>query len=231
MFGLKSLRCLARPHSLCPLSRCFSSLGTQRLEEGTLISFLTITTLTDPHNRLLYVLGWGGYLSSLLKDFVCISRPHSPPVTRLSRCHIATWSIPLLTLLLPATSFHHLEYGMPSTHTANSISAALFLHALASTCNFSPLVRLFVNVSLPIYAGSVVVGRIYCGMHSISDCVVGMLLGCFTFALNVYIGESLETLMANSSSICKLYPEIPVSLSDLTLHISTVPVAVVTLRE
>ena len=50
-----------------------------------------------------------------------------------------------------------------------------------------------------MYSGSVVLGRIYCGMHSISDCVVGGLLGILTFVVHDLFGEDLELYMNNPS--------------------------------
>ncbi|KAJ7859281.1 hypothetical protein B0H13DRAFT_2672349 [Mycena leptocephala] len=60
---------------------------------------------------LIVVLCLGIYFTSVAKDLFCSPRPFAPPVTRMT---IGT---------------HHLEYGMPSTHSANSVSLALFFFA------------------------------------------------------------------------------------------------------
>ena len=44
----------------------------------------SMTTLTNPTERLLTVLAFGVYLSSFVKDLICSPRPFAPPVTRLS---------------------------------------------------------------------------------------------------------------------------------------------------
>lgn len=84
---------------------------------------------------------------------MCLPRPLSPPVHRLS--------------MSKSTS---LEYGFPSTHSTNSISVALFV--VAVTCeSVSPETRALIKLGAIVYAGSVVMGRIYCGMHSITGTV------------------------------------------------------------
>lgn len=92
---------------------------------------------------------------------------------------------------------------MPSTHTANCISAALFMHDIASQSQLSGTLKLLADGLILIYAGSVVLGRVYCGMHGLSDCVAGAILGCFTFAVNSYLGDSLENWMINPSLFSK----------------------------
>jgi membrane-associated phospholipid phosphatase len=62
-----------------------------------------------------------------------------------------------------------LEYGFPSTHSTNSISVALFLISIACE-KLSPEspARLITVIACAIYAVSVVFGRIYCGMHTVT---------------------------------------------------------------
>lgn len=101
---------------------------------------------------------FGVFLSGFVKDFMCLPRPLSPPVHRLS--------------MSKSTS---LEYGFPSTHSTNSISVALFV--VAVTCeSVNPETRALIKLGAIVYAGSVVMGRIYCGMHSITDVVGGSIL-------------------------------------------------------
>jgi membrane-associated phospholipid phosphatase len=62
-----------------------------------------------------------------------------------------------------------LEYGFPSTHSTNSISVALYLIAVA--CDSLPQespARMLCILCAMFYAVSVVFGRIYCGMHTIT---------------------------------------------------------------
>jgi hypothetical protein len=62
-----------------------------------------------------------------------------------------------------------LEYGFPSTHSTNSISVALFLISIAceKLAPESPA-RMITTFGCAFYAFSVVFGRVYCGMHSVT---------------------------------------------------------------
>ncbi|KAF8318649.1 hypothetical protein DL93DRAFT_2095035 [Clavulina sp. PMI_390] len=141
------------------------------------------------------LLAAGVYLSSLIKDSICCPRPFAPPVTRLTM------------------GDHHLEYGFPSTHSTNSISMALYLFtllvqhwrsaaALAVTegvpAGFSiltPGVFEGATFLLGVYAFSIVYGRIYCAMHSFTDCVVGVSLGTAIWAGQYFLGSMFDHWM------------------------------------
>jgi dihydrosphingosine 1-phosphate phosphatase len=60
-----------------------------------------------------------------------------------------------------------LEYGFPSTHSTNAVSVALYCLTLLETANhgLSNVNKILLQCLACLYAISVVVGRIYCGMH------------------------------------------------------------------
>ena len=102
-------------------------------EESESARFCFIITLAKVHPRFFsfrpcYVLACGVYLSSFLKDMVCSPRPYAPPVARLCKGQTISSYVPRLISRL-AVGNHHLEYGFPSTHSANCVSMALFLGA------------------------------------------------------------------------------------------------------
>ncbi|PBK71680.1 acid phosphatase/Vanadium-dependent haloperoxidase [Armillaria solidipes] len=99
---------------------------------------------------LLMILALGGYASSSCKDLFCSPRPFSPPVTRLT------------------LRDHHLEYGFPSTHTTQSSSIALYF-LLHVPPEYRPHIYL--------YAFTIIFGRLYTGMHTFTDVVIGCILG------------------------------------------------------
>lgn len=88
---------------------------------------------------------------------------------------------------------------MPSTHTANSISVALFLYLLIAEGEhgLSVLALFLVNSLIALYAGSVMLGRVYCGMHSFLDCAAGAALGCSTVIVYRYAGVWIEMQLVN----------------------------------
>jgi len=60
-----------------------------------------------------------------------------------------------------------LEYGFPSTHSTNAVSVALYCLTMLETSDhgLSSVFKAFLQCTAWIYAASVVMGRIYCGMH------------------------------------------------------------------
>ncbi|KAL9935556.1 hypothetical protein V8E36_005904 [Tilletia maclaganii] len=158
---------------------------------------------------LINVLAMGVYTTSALKDLVCVPRPFSPPVVRLS------------------VGTHHLEYGFPSTHSANAVSIALYCYlwivdyrsaaAQAGQGGSGWLDSWLWEIFLSYYALSVVGGRIYAGMHSLTDCVAGSVMG----ALITLVQWWLFPLMEH----CLNIPDwrvpafiIPVGLAMVTFH-------------
>ncbi|KAJ7150857.1 sphingosine-1-phosphate phosphatase [Mycena crocata] len=146
-----------------------SALGTHTFFM-TFLPMLFFFGYDELGRGLIVVLCLGIYFTSVAKDLFCSPRPFAPPVTRLT---IGT---------------HHLEYGMPSTHSTNSVSLALFffahIHDLAfPTSGAAPTLSLpayaGLTAALALYASSIVFGRLYTAMHSFSDCAVGVLLGFY----------------------------------------------------
>ncbi|KAL7009327.1 Long-chain base-1-phosphate phosphatase [Cystobasidiomycetes sp. EMM_F5] len=128
---------------------------------------------------LLNVLSAGVYLASVFKDLFCVPRPYTPPVERLS------------------ISSHGLEYGFPSTHSTNAVSISLlfanvFLRAYPNAPAWATGAVLCLCGA---YAISVVTGRLYCGMHSLMDCVAGSLLGTAIFVAYIRLEPLLEDFL------------------------------------
>ncbi|KAH7882264.1 hypothetical protein F5I97DRAFT_1931462 [Phlebopus sp. FC_14] len=157
---------------------------------------------------LIFVLASGVYFSSFIKDLVCSPRPLAPPVTRLT---IGT---------------HHLEYGFPSTHSTNSVSMAFFIfghvhHAYTQYSAMSDITYYISCALLALYAISIVFGRLYTGMHSFTDCGVGVTLGAAIWAAYVVMGDTYERWLASGSWIVPC-TTIPVCL--LLVHFHPQPV-------
>ncbi|KAH9025939.1 hypothetical protein EDB85DRAFT_2292021 [Lactarius pseudohatsudake] len=134
------------------------------------------------------LLAFGVNMSSYLKDLVYSPRPYAPPVVRLT------------------VGDHHLEYDLPSTHSTNSTSMALFLGAhvydlhrtgALSTAAFATWV-----VVLFIYVFSIVVGRLYTGMHGFIDCSVGIVLGIISRSLQHLVMPEVEKWVQSSDWSC-----------------------------
>ncbi|KAF8325770.1 phosphatidic acid phosphatase type 2/haloperoxidase [Cantharellus anzutake] len=190
-----------------------SSLGTHTFFM-TILPALFFFGYAKTGRGIVNVLALGVYFSSLVKDLICSPRPFAPPVTRL------------------VMGSHHLEYGFPSTHTTNSISMALYLYtilrqyrpSLAANTDFtvvSPITYSLTCGILIIYAVSIVFGRLYCAMHSFSDCIMGVALGTAIWAAQVVFGDVFDDWLMTKSWIV---PFVIISLGLFMVHQHAEPV-------
>ncbi|TPX40510.1 hypothetical protein SeMB42_g05961 [Synchytrium endobioticum] len=132
---------------------------------------------------LVIILALGVYITGLLKDWLCLPRPPSPPLVRLS-----------------ASSSAHLEYGFPSTHAANAVSVSLYSLAYllvyvwpsAQWTVAQWLVQCAGTLVLVGYGVLVPLSRIYTGMHSLTDVVGGCVCGAAIAAAYMAVLDPFE---------------------------------------
>ena len=106
------------------------------------------------------------YLGNVAKDWLCLPRPASPPVRRLSR-----------------NPSHGEEYGFPSSHAMTSVFMSLMCSFYL--CTYSSLSTAAISVSLlafGLYGSCICLSRLYCGMHFITDVTAGVVFGFMIFA-------------------------------------------------
>lgn len=126
---------------------------------------------------LVNLLAAGVIVSGFIKDILCLPRPMSPPLKRITMSGSAA-----------------LEYGFPSTHSTNAVSVALYaIHVLNSDWGntLSSSTRQLWIWGFYIYAVSIAFGRLYCGMHGFVDVVCGSALGAFLTSMQIQYGERL----------------------------------------
>ena len=130
------------------------------------------------------VLATGVFFSGCLKDLWCMPRPLSPPLHRITMSSSAT-----------------LEYGFPSTHSTNAVSVALYIIVLLSSSEtpIEPSWRTYLQLTAYFYALSIVLGRLYCGMHGFLDVVIGSSLGAFLSVLQFGFGQAFDDMIYSSS--------------------------------
>ncbi|KAL5521565.1 LCB3 [Sanghuangporus sanghuang] len=172
-----------------------SSLGTHTFFMIALPA-LFFFGFADIGRGLVFVLATGVYVSSFIKDLICVPRPYVPPVARLT------------------IGSHHLEYGFPSTHSTNSVSIALYIyqlihiHYFTSSPSIATTTYIFSCIFLLFYVFSIVLGRVYTGMHSLVDCVAGVTLGILVWTVHALYWGSIETWLARMH----WYPPMLISL-------------------
>ncbi|KAJ8130716.1 hypothetical protein O1611_g2915 [Lasiodiplodia mahajangana] len=126
---------------------------------------------------LVHILASGVFFTGFIKDFFSLPRPLSPPLHRITMSGSAA-----------------LEYGFPSTHSANAVSVAVYaILCLRSPENaFQPSTKLALEALSYFYAVSIVLGRLYCGMHGFVDVIIGSIMGAVITLVEFYYGPPLE---------------------------------------
>lgn len=120
---------------------------------------------------MVYILGYSIYVSGFFKDFWCLPRPQSPPLHRIT-----------------LSAYTALEYGAPSSHSANATGVTiLLLWKTWSSSNFTLPVKLGCSFLSLFYYFTLVVGRIYCGMHGLLDIISGAIIGIVCFAVQILV--------------------------------------------
>ncbi|XP_071399284.1 sphingosine-1-phosphate phosphatase 1 [Centroberyx affinis] len=137
--------------------------------------------------RLIMVWVWVMYLGQCTKDVIGWSRPASPPVVKVEM-------------------FYNSEYSMPSTHAMSGTAIPFSLFFLTYGRWEYPFILGF---SLALcWCLLVCVSRIYMGMHSILDVMVGVL---YSVLILLFFLPALD-LIDNFNLTCRYAPLIIISL-------------------
>ncbi|KAL8769473.1 MAG: hypothetical protein Q9209_004534 [Squamulea sp. 1 TL-2023] len=144
---------------------------------------------TDLGRGLVHVLASGVFFTSFVKDLLCLPRPLSPPLSRIS--------------MSPSVS---LEYGFPSTHSTNAVSIAVYavLMLRSSSSDINPTLKNTLEIISYFYATSIVLGRLYCGMHGFLDVLVGAVLGALLSVIQCLYGGILDDFIFQGPAMAPL---------------------------
>ncbi|KAL2823306.1 phosphatidic acid phosphatase type 2/haloperoxidase [Aspergillus cavernicola] len=133
---------------------------------------------------MVHLLASGVFFSGFIKDLLCLPRPLSPPLQRITMSGSAA-----------------LEYGFPSTHSTNAVSVAVYaLYLLNSPeATLSHGLNLFLQSITYLYVTSIVLGRLYCGMHGFFDVVIGSTLGVLLAILHYTCESAIDQYVLSGS--------------------------------
>jgi hypothetical protein len=94
-----------------------------------------------------------------------------------------------------------LEYGFPSTHSANAASVAVYaLFAIHSPdCQLQESTKLILEITSYAYAFSITIGRLYCGMHGFVDVIIGSIIGVLISVIECVYGARIDHFLHSSS--------------------------------
>ena len=132
---------------------------------------------------LVIVLGLGIYFTGFIKDLLCLPRPKSPPLKRLTMSHYTSQ-----------------EYGCPSSHSANAIAVSLVLSLHIYHSSLSSYGKIILYFLLICYFLTMLIGRLYCGMHGLVDVIIGSLIGAIIFILRYLTINYHDILILNNNS-------------------------------
>ena len=133
---------------------------------------------------MVHILASGVFFTGVLKDLMCLPRPLSPPLKRITM-----------------SDHTSLEYGFPSTHSTNAMSVVVYaLFSLpSSTFSTHPIARLLLWILLFFYAVSIILGRLYCGMHGFFDVFIGGSIGAVLSMVECFYGKTLDDFIHTGS--------------------------------
>ncbi|ERF74279.1 hypothetical protein EPUS_01966 [Endocarpon pusillum Z07020] len=131
---------------------------------------------SDLGRGMVHILASGVFFSGFIKDLWCLPRPLSPPLQRITMSGSAA-----------------LEYGFPSTHSTNAVSVAVYaLYLLNTNSSLSPKINILLQAISYFYASSIVLGRLYCGMHGFFDVIIGSMLGAAISFVQCTYGDVID---------------------------------------
>ncbi|KAL6301478.1 hypothetical protein BKA93DRAFT_797667 [Sparassis latifolia] len=192
-----------------------SSLGTHTFFM-IMIPALFFFGHMDFGRRLIMVLALGVYTTSFIKDLMCSPRPYAPPVTRLmlGNHHLeygfpsthCTNSVSIALMFFSVLRELYVTPVLPSSPafvngaelTQNATEVIADILTQAEETVVSSMTYYVLSFVLLVYVFSIVYGRLYTGMHSFTDCTVGVIMGVFVYGIDVVFGAHLDALITNN---------------------------------
>ncbi|MCO5568330.1 hypothetical protein L7F22_022029 [Adiantum nelumboides] len=138
--------------------------------------------------QLTLLMAFSIYVGNCVKDTFSAPRPPCPPVRRFT----ATES----------EKDFALEYGLPSSHTINTIclSGYLLLY-LISNLDITGFYLALLAFLFATVTALTILGRLYLGMHSPIDVIAGMVIGVLLLIFWSCIDDSLDTFIVSGSNV------------------------------
>lgn len=140
------------------------------------------------------------YLGNTIKDMVSAPRPSSPPVRRIT----ATKD----------EEDNALEYGLPSSHTLNTVClSGYLLHYVLSYIQYEDVSMKFVGLALVcLFVGLIGLGRIYLGMHSLIDIIGGLGIGLVILAFWLTVHEHVDNFIVSGQNVTSFWAALSILL-------------------
>ncbi|KAL3623805.1 hypothetical protein CASFOL_032621 [Castilleja foliolosa] len=133
------------------------------------------------------------YIGNTIKDVVSAPRPKCPPVRRIT----ATKD----------EEENAMEYGLPSSHTLNTVclSGYLLHYILAYSESDDVFVKVVGLTMACLFVGLVGLGRIYLGMHSPIDIIAGLVLGLGILTSWLSVSEYIDNFVVSGQNVVSFW--------------------------
>ncbi|CAN4096694.1 unnamed protein product [Withania somnifera] len=209
----QKIRSLTRPWvSSCVVSTNPITLNIQKYHNkylDTLFSGLSCVVSVPFYTTFLPLLFWSGhcklarqmtllmalcdYIGNCIKDVVCAPRPSSPPVRRITATE--------------DEKENALEYGLPSSHTLNTVCLSGFLlhYILSYTQNDDTIAGLAGLAIVCLFVFFVALGRMYLGMHSLIDIIGGLAFGLAILAFWLSFHKHIDHFIVSGKNVSSFW--------------------------
>ncbi|KAF7148403.1 hypothetical protein RHSIM_Rhsim03G0002700 [Rhododendron simsii] len=188
------------------------ALRIQKYHHGSLDAFfsgLSCVVSVPFYTAFLPLLFWSGhgklarqmtllmafcdYLGNTVKDVVSAPRPSSPPVRRVT----ATKD----------EKENAMEYGMPSSHTLNTVClSGYLLHYIVTYTQSTDASMQFAGFTMVcLFVGLIGLGRIYLGMHSLIDIIAGLAFGLAILAFWLTFHEYIDDFVVSGQNVTSFW--------------------------
>ncbi|MED6106224.1 hypothetical protein PIB30_002677 [Stylosanthes scabra] len=133
------------------------------------------------------------YFGNCIKDVVSAPRPPSPPVKRIT----ATKD----------EEDNALEYGLPSSHTLNTVClSGYLLHYVLNHTQLEGVYATHIGVSLVVLLVTLIgLGRVYLGMHSVIDIIAGLLFGLGILAFWLSVDDYIDNFVVSGQNVTSFW--------------------------
>ncbi|KAF8398550.1 hypothetical protein HHK36_017480 [Tetracentron sinense] len=133
------------------------------------------------------------YIGNFIKDLLSAPRPSSPPVRRVT----ATKD----------EKENALEYGLPSSHTLNTVClSGYLLHYVLSYDQNKDVTLVLAGVTIALLlVGLIGIGRIYLGMHSLVDVLGGLAVGLVILAFWLMVDEYVDGFIVSGQNVTSFW--------------------------
>ncbi|CAK9151892.1 unnamed protein product [Ilex paraguariensis] len=136
------------------------------------------------------------YMGNCIKDVVSAPRPSSPPVRRVTATE--------------DEKENALEYGLPSSHTLNTVclSGYLLQYVLSYSQNETVTMELAGFSMVCLLVGLIGLGRIYLGMHSLVDIICGLAFGLTILGFWLSVHEYMDNFIISGQNVTSFWSAI-----------------------